>query len=108
MFPSILLLLIYLFIYFGLCRLSLVAASRRFHPLWYTGFSLRWLLLLGLKGSTAQTQYLQLMGLVAPVCVESSQIQDQTQVPGTGSRILNHWTTRGKCQHPSLFDHSKQ
>ena len=47
-----------LFIYLWLCwvfvavhRLSLVAASRGYSSLWYTGFSLRWLLLLRSMGS---------------------------------------------------------
>ena len=34
------------------------------------------------------------MGFSAPWHVESSQNRDRTHVPCTGSRILNHWTTR--------------
>ena len=34
------------------------------------------------------------MGLVAPQHVGSSRIGDQTHVPCTGRRILNHWMIR--------------
>ena len=34
------------------------------------------------------------MGPVVPQHVESSWIRDQTHVPWTGRRILNHWTSR--------------
>ena len=51
---------IFIFIYFWLrwvfvaaCRLSLVAASGGYSSLWYTGFSLRWLLFVAEQGLEA-------------------------------------------------------
>ena len=42
----------------------------------------------------AEAQQLWRTGLVAPRHVGSSQIRDQTRVPCTGRRILNHCATR--------------
>ena len=94
--------------------LSLVVASGDYSLLWYTDFSLQWLLLLWsmgcrhagfsscgtraqqlwLAGSRAQAQQLQCMGLVAPQHVGSFPTRAQTLVPCIGRHILNHCTTR--------------
>ena len=52
---------------------------------------LQWLWLMG---SREQAQQLWHTGLVAPQHAGSSWTRDQTQVPCTGRRILNHCTTR--------------
>ena len=69
--------------------------------LWYTGFSLQWLLLLlsvdsrmcGLQqlkllGSRSQAQQLWFMALVAPQHVESSQTKDRNCVSCIGGRFF--------------------
>ena len=43
-------------VFIAACGLSLAAASRGYSPLWCTGFSLQWLLLLWGTGSRAQAQ----------------------------------------------------
>ena len=57
--------------------------------LWYTGFSLLWLLLLRSVGSVVAAH-----GLIAPWDVESFWTKDWTYIPCIGRWILNHWTTR--------------
>ena len=45
-------------------------------------------------GSGAEEQPLCLSGPVSRGMGESSRTRDRTRVPGTGKRILSHWTTR--------------
>ena len=114
---------IYLFIYFWLLwvfvaalGLSPVEASGGYSSLQCSGFSLRWLLLLGSTGSRArglqqlwhagskaQAQQLWHTGLVAPPHVGSSQTRDRTCVPCIGRRILNHCATR-EVQQPAFLN----
>ena len=77
--------------------------------LWRAGFSLQWLLLgrsagcrahrrqqlqcMRLMGSGAQAQQLGHVGLVALWQVGFPRTRDQTSVPCTGRRILNHQIT---------------
>ena len=95
--------------------LSLVAVSRDYSSLPYSGFSLRWLLLLRSTGfrhagfsscstraqqlwlmdSRAQAQQLWCTGLVALRHVGSPRIRARTRVPSIGRRILNHHATKG-------------
>ena len=58
--------------------------------LWWSGFSLWWLLFLQSTGSRVVVA----LGLIALGHVGSSRIRDQTCVPCIGRWILNHWTTR--------------
>ena len=91
---------------------SLVEVSGGYSLLWCVGFSLLWLLLLQRAGcrrvvfSSCGSQALGHrhsncgMSLVAPWHVGSSPTRDQTPVPCTGRRILNHCATR---KAPSTF-----
>ena len=54
---------------------------------------------LWLAGSRAQAQQLWCTGLTAPRHVEFSWTRDQTHVPCTGRRILNHCATREVPKH---------
>ena len=93
-------------LYFCLCRvfvaargLSLVAASRDYSSVGYTGFSLQRLLLLQSTGarvwaSVVAAEGFNSCGLVAPWHVGSSWNRDQTCVSCISRRIHNHWTTK--------------
>ena len=109
-----------LFFFFGctgsflLCVWAFSSHASRVYSSWQCdSFSLWWLLLLPSTGSEASwLQQLWHVGSVAAVQgsrgqaqlwrislvvrqhMESSQTRDQTRVPCTGRRILNHWTTR--------------
>ena len=86
-------------------RASLVAALRLSscgtQALDCAGFSScgTWAQQLWLVCSTAQAQQLWPTGLAAPQHVGSSWTRDQTCVPCTGRRILNHCTTREVPPH---------
>ena len=72
-----------------------------FLSLWWTGSSLRWILLLWSRGCivahglwSAQASVVVACGLVNPRHMGSSQTRCRTHIPCVGRRILNHWTTR--------------
>ena len=66
-------------------------------------------LLLQLLGPGAHTQQLQGTGVAPLRHVGSSRITDQTCVPHTGRRLLEHWATRTApsicCQGSSVLQH---
>ena len=77
--------------------LSLVAASRGYSSLQWTGSSLQQLLLLqstgsrraGFRSRGTQAQWLWLEGLVAPRNAESSQTRDRIRVPALACGFLS-------------------
>ena len=81
--------------------LSLVVASGGYSSLWYTGFSLQWLLLWSMGARAHRLQQLRRVGSVARHLglvvlwkVGPSRARDQTRVPCIGRWILSPWTTR--------------
>jgi len=87
----------YLFIYYFCLHWALVVGHPGYSLLQWAGFALQWLLLFRSPGSRAWAQELWQKGFSCPKACEIST--DLGSNPGTGRRMLNHWTTREVILH---------
>jgi len=83
---------IFCWVFVAVQGLSLVEMTRGYCLLQSADFALQWLLCCRAWAVEHVDSELWCVGLAALHYVESFWTRDQTCVPGTGRRILNHWT----------------